>query len=163
MPKGSAVKAYRVPAWLRAMAVPAAAALGVIAILELVYPSIVRGASMRPTLEDGERILIERFTPTFGSLHRGDVVVLEPPGLENERFVKRIVGLPGDVVAVDDGQISVGGEVIARCGVDAGCQHTWVVPSDSVFVLGDNLARSFDSRYFGTVPLCQVIGRVVGR
>jgi signal peptidase I len=153
----------RLLSWVRAMAVPASAAVVAVAILEAVYPSVVRGASMRPTLEDGERILIERFTPTFGSILAGDVVVIEPPGLLGERFVKRVVGLPGDVVDVRDGTVWVGDEVVARCGVDAGCAHTWVVPADSIFVLGDNLARSFDSRYFGTVPLAQVIGRVVGR
>lgn len=131
--------------------------------LRCIQPSLVRGASMRPTLEDGERILVERITPSFGALALHDVVVLAPPGLDGERYVKRIVGLPGDVVEVEAGEIRVGGSTIAYCDADRARRERWLVPPGCCFVLGDAVGRSSDSRDFGPVELSRVIGRVVGR
>jgi signal peptidase I len=149
--------------WLRSLGL-VACALGVGTFFtQVLQPSIVRGASMRPTLEDGDRIFVECLSPHFGALRRGDVVVLVPPGADGERYVKRIVGMPGDVVAVSDGQIRVNGEVFARGVLTAPLSDRTVVPEDAYFVVGDNVNHSFDSRVFGTVPRARVIGRVVGR
>ncbi len=131
--------------------------------LDILQPSVVRGASMVPTLHDGERILVERMIPLFGSLLRDDVVVLAPPGNDGERYVKRIAALPGDVVRIESGRILVGEDAIVSLPTGEPEPRTIVVPEGSCFVLGDNFERSFDSRAFGTVPLSRVIGRVVGR
>jgi signal peptidase I len=144
----------------------AAAAAGLSGIMlfcfEVVQPSIVRGASMVPALHDGERIFVERLTGCFGSLLRGDVIVLEPPGSDGERYVKRIVALPGDVVRGESGLLFVNGE---RVLTDLGDNDIYqiVVPADHYFVVGDNYHHSFDSRRFGAVPQSRVIGRVIGK
>jgi len=131
--------------------------------LQVIQPSLVRGASMRPTLEDGDRILVERITPAFGSLVKNDIVVLAPPGLDHERYVKRIVALPGDVVELHAGEIRVDGRTIAYSESDGERRERWFVPPDCCFVLGDSTSRSSDSRDFGPVPFSRVIGKVCGR
>lgn len=117
---------------------------------------------MFPALHDGERILVECVTPRLGSLARGDVVVLEPPGGDGERYVKRIVALPGDIVREDSGTVFVNNHPVARAHT-APDPHRWIVPPDHYFVMGDNTDHSFDSRMFGSVPQSRIIGRVVGK
>jgi signal peptidase I len=117
---------------------------------------------MRPTLVDGERILVECLTPRLGSLSRGAVVVLEPPGGNGERYVKRIVGLPGDIVRIGCGTISVNGEPCLEGILTGDGERIEIVPEEAYFVVGDNADHSFDSRLFGAVPEARVVGRVVG-
>lgn len=131
-------------------------------MVEVVQPSIVRGASMVPALADGERIFVERVTPALGALARGDVIVLEPPGADGDRYVKRIVGLPGDVIRESLGTVFVNNEVIVEHTKDPN-SFTFVVPPGHYFVMGDNYDHSFDSRLFGAVEHSRVIGRVMGK
>ncbi|MFN0204951.1 MAG: signal peptidase I [Planctomycetota bacterium] len=141
----------------------AAAFTGVfVVMMEVVQPSIVRGASMVPALSDGERIFVERMTASLGSLSRGDVIVLEPPGADGDRYVKRIVGLPGDVIRESLGTLFVNNEIVAEHLNDPN-SFTFVVPPDHYFVMGDNYDHSFDSRGFGAVEHARVIGRVIGK
>lgn len=134
----------------------------VVGLLEMLQPSVVRGASMLPALHDGDRIVVERFTPLFGALSRGDIVVLHPPSNDDERYVKRIAALPGDVVRMEKGELWIGRDRVLVCEADRNLTHTWVIPEGHCFVLGDNTERSFDSRLFGPVPMARVIGRVLG-
>lgn len=131
-------------------------------LLDYLQPSIVRGASMLPALHDGDRILVECVTPKLGAIGRGDVVVLEPPGADGDRYVKRVMALPGDVVREEHGGVFVNGDPVAR-GITNPEPHRWVIPANCYFVMGDNTDHSFDSRMFGPVPQTRIIGRVVGK
>lgn len=153
-----------VPRTAGAKVIVAFAALGVLICIgfECVQPAVVRGASMHPTLHDGERIFIEPFTPWLGALSRGDIVVLAPPASNAERYVKRIIGLPGDVVREE----SCGLFVNDRCVAGARPEKRpsiCIVPEGHYFVLGDNTTHSFDSRMFGPVAASRLQGRVVGQ
>jgi signal peptidase I len=137
---------------------------GIVTPLYLIYDvAKVDGPSMLPTLSTGEYMLITR---GWASRRRGDVVVLNwsHDGV-TEEIVKRVVGLPGDTVAVEGDQVSVNGakESFAH-RIIAGpvrVRLTVVVPPDTVFVCGDNRAVSLDSRFIGPLPISGIHGRVV--
>lgn len=125
----------------------------------------VDGISMQPTLLSGELVLVTR---GYEQPLRGDVVVVEIAAEDGSTdvLVKRIVGLPGDEVEVEEGQATVNGEpeqgdhtvYVACCDLSVPRQR---VPEGKVFLLGDNRPVSEDSRLFGTVPLTDVRGKVV--
>lgn len=142
------------------------AGLMVLVHLFVVQISIVKGHSMEPSLQDGDRLVVDRVTCSLGEVHRGDVVVLRYPRNPAVDFVKRIVGLPGDRVALRSGQLWVNG-VMAQddftCIIDHDTTHDVEVPKDCYFVLGDNRPISCDSREFGLVPADLLKGRVRAR
>jgi signal peptidase I len=125
--------------------------------------SVVRGSSMTPGIQDGDRILVEPWSYLLGPIERGDVVVLRYPLDPEIDYIKRIIGLPGDRVTLSQGEVWVNGARLDEPYVEA------VDPSSSLatqvepgcyFVLGDNRPRSSDSREFGLVPERYVRGRV---
>ena len=126
--------------------------------------SVVKGNSMVPTIHDGDRLVVERVTPKLGEIHRFDVVILGNPRNPREDFVKRVVALPGETVAVRKGRLVVNGRILPeffeKVG-EIGDTPTWKVPEDSYFVLGDNRPISLDSREFGFVPKRLIRGKVV--
>ena len=75
--------------------------------LFLAFPEIVSGASMEPLLQDGERILVERVTIKTKGVDRGDVIVFHPPGNDAIDYVKRVVGMPGDIVKIEDCRVFI--------------------------------------------------------
>ena len=144
------------------------AVLGAVSMLALhacvVRVSVVRGSSMEPALHDGDRLIVDRFGAPTDALTRGDVVVLAYPLDPAVDFVKRIVALPGDRVAMQDGVLFVNGIPDAcDCFRDAENVPDHEVPDGCYFVLGDNRAVSCDSRTFGTVPAELIRGRVRAR
>jgi signal peptidase I len=125
--------------------------------------SVVRGSSMAPGIQDGDRILVEPWSYLIGPIERGDVVVLRYPLDPEIDYIKRIIGLPGDRVTLARGEVWVNGVRLAEPYVeaaDASSSLSVVVEEESYFVLGDNRPRSSDSREFGTVPGDYVRGRV---
>ncbi len=141
------------------------AAAVVIALLVqafLVKPFTIHQVSMRPTLEEGDRILINRLAYRFGEPSRGDVVVLHSPVNADEDLVKRIVALAGDTVAVSDGRLYLNGvaqqEPYLLEEYIQGDMPETVVPQGEVFVMGDNRNNSGDSRMFGPVGTDSLIG-----
>lgn len=130
--------------------------------LFVVQVSIVKGNSMEPCLHDGDRLVVDRVSYELGSVGRGDVVVLRYPRNPSVDFVKRIVGVPGDVVAMRGGQLFVNGDVADDYGCILDHQDLGgiVVPPAHFFVLGDNRPISCDSREFGLVPQELLKGRV---
>lgn len=126
------------------------------------HTPVVRGSSMQPGLEDGDRILVEPWTGLFGYA-RGDVAVLRYPLDPTVDYVKRVVGLPGDRIVLGGGRLWVNGELVDEPyveNIDATAYLSTTVEPDHYFVLGDNRPRSSDSREFGTVGVELMRGRV---
>lgn len=125
--------------------------------------SVVRGNSMSPGIHDGDRILIDHVSYLFGEVQRGDVVVLKYPLDPHVDYIKRVIGLPGDELVLDRGNVWVNGVLLEEPYVkdrDFGSRMSVHVKPAHYFVLGDNRVRSSDSRDFGLVPMDYVRGKV---
>jgi signal peptidase I len=137
-------------------------------------PYCIQQQSMEHTLEPDQCVLIDELTPRFGSYARGDIVVFNPPpGWTRQKdgapYIKRVIGIGGDTVAIRDGAVYVNGVQLAepylffQDGVpqptDAQGVDHWLVPVGQVLVMGDHRAVSADSRVYGTVPTTFIIGR----
>jgi len=129
----------------------------------------VDGPSMLPTLEHGQRLLVDRITYRFQPPQRGDVVVFRYPFNPREHFIKRIIGIPGDVVAIVAGTVYVNGVALHEPYVNGRMLPRSfgpvVVEEDTYFVLGDNRNNSEDSRdrRVGLVPRENLVGRAIWR
>jgi signal peptidase I len=125
--------------------------------------SVVRGSSMAPGIQDGDRILVEPWSLFFFRPERGDIVVLRYPLDPTIDYIKRVIGLPGDRVTLADGFVWVNGELLDEpyvTDIDRTTYLTTEVGPHRYFVLGDNRSRSSDSRDFGMVPEEYLRGRV---
>jgi len=125
--------------------------------------SVVRGSSMTPSIHDGDRILIDPLTFLLQGVQRGDIVVLKYPLDPSVDYIKRVVGLPGDEIVIEGGQVWVNGRRLDEPYVgdpDPFCSLRTHVRPAHYFVLGDNRLRSCDSREFGQVPQDYVRGKV---
>jgi signal peptidase I len=128
----------------------------------------VQGTSMEPQLVDGERIVVNKFIYRFRAIERGDVVVFWYPRDPSVSFVKRVVGLPDDVVEIQAGQLMVNGRAAREDYLPASFKDTDNLPPTVVrkgyyFVLGDHRRSSNDSRSWGEVPEKYIYGRAVFR
>ncbi len=120
----------------------------------------VDGSSMEPSLHSGEFVIVNRLAYKFGQPDYGDVVVFHFPGDPDQEYIKRIIGLSGDRVKVQEGVVYVNDQVMDEPYIAASprYQGDWTVPADHIFVLGDNRNNSSDSHNFGSVPMVNVIG-----
>jgi signal peptidase I len=128
----------------------------------------VQGTSMLPMLEDGERIIVNKFLYRFHPIERGDVVVFWYPRDPSVSFIKRVVGLPGDSVEVRAGTVFVNGQPLKEDYVDAKFRDDESYSPVDVrrgyyYVLGDHRNSSNDSRSWGEVPEKYIYGRAVFR
>ncbi len=142
--------------------------LAVIVILFLYQPVKVEGTSMMPTLDDQERIFINKFTYRFHfeNINRGDTVVFWFPGDPTKSYIKRVIGVPGDRLEVDSGTVIVNGRPLVEDYVpaefrDQNSMPAETVPADEFFVLGDHRSSSNDSRSWGMVPRGYIYGKAV--
>jgi signal peptidase I len=152
--------------WLRDLLI--SVVLAILIILFLYQPVKVEGTSMMPALADQERIFINKFVFRFGmgGVSRGDLVVFWFPQDPSKSYIKRVIGLPGDVVEVDEGIVLVNGRPIEESYVpeeyrDRLSAPSVRVPEDHYYVLGDHRSSSNDSRAWGTVPRKYIYGRAV--
>jgi len=134
-------------------------------------PYQILQVSMEHTLEPGQYVLVDKITPVFSDYKRGDVIVFEPPKGYSEDgqdipFIKRVIGVPGDLVEIHDDAVYVNGVKLEEPYVYDGQptvplsgQASWRIPSGELFVLGDHREASQDSRVFGPIPRSTVIGR----
>lgn len=123
----------------------------------------VDGFSMRPTLDDGEYVLVYKLAYRLSEPQRGDIVVFRFPLDPTQDLIKRVIGLPGDVVQVENGVVKVNDREITEPYIAAAPEYqgTWVVPPGQMFVLGDNRNDSSDSHAWGMLPANNVIGKAL--
>jgi signal peptidase I len=160
-----------------------------------VKPYRIPSGSMEPTLAIGQRVIVDRLTHRLGSTpHVGDIVVFNPPAgaddeqcgaagqgegtsspcarpvakKSNETFIKRVVAVGGDTIAIRNGHVIRNGKLAsepfaALCGGGGDCNFPQpiTVPKGYVFMMGDNRGESDDSRFWGPVPISWVIGRAL--
>ena len=158
-----------------------AAALGLWYVTNgwIVKPYRIPSASMEPTLQIGDRVLVSRFIYRLHDPRRGDVIVFHPPGHDDTAvkgadteasvyYIKRIIGLPGETVMGRDGHVSICTAPYVGCHVLEEPYLTQAatssdfgpvrIPNDQYFMMGDNRAISDDSRDWGTLPRSYIIG-----
>jgi signal peptidase I len=123
----------------------------------------VENISMLPTLRPGEFILVNKLTYRFNESERGDIVIFHFPQNPREDYIKRVIGLPGDVVEIAENQVYVNGFKLHEPYLTSPMIYdgTWTVPEDALFVLGDNRNQSSDSHSWGYVPLENVVGKAI--
>lgn len=123
----------------------------------------VDGFSMVPTFEGGEFVIVSKLSYKLGEPERGDILVFHQPRDPDEDYIKRVIGLPGETVRVNDGQVLIDGQVLEEAYINAAPTYTgsWVVPEEMIFVLGDNRNNSSDSHSWGALSMNNVIGKAV--
>jgi signal peptidase I len=140
----------------------------------------VDGISMRPTLDGGEFVLVSRLANLFGGYHHSDIIVFRPPmypeagffrsllGLPNisdeyEDYIKRVIGLPGETVKIENGKVTINGVPLVEPYIAAPPDYSgeWTVPAGELFVLGDNRNNSADSHAWGFLPIKNVLGKAL--
>jgi len=145
----------------------------------LFQPFIVSGASMAPNFSTGDYLIVDEISYRLATPQRGDVIVFNAgfiPNYAGQRFIKRVIGLPGETVDIADGQVKIikDGKItvldekylpakLATYGYDGSSISTLpeevTLKANQYFVLGDNREGSYDSRYWGVVPRSDIIGK----
>ena len=126
----------------------------------------VLGNSMYPTLHERDRLFANKIPLYFSGPKRGEIVVLRAPDTNDKDYIKRVIGIEGDTVAIIDGRVYLNGDPLEENYIDVESytdiygDNYWEVPSNHVFVLGDNRdeGASKDSRFFGPVPVDTIKG-----
>ncbi|HOM67303.1 MAG TPA: signal peptidase I [Brevefilum fermentans] len=123
----------------------------------------VENVSMKPTLQEGEFLLVNRVAYTFGQPSIGDIIVFHAPGASDMDYIKRVIGLPGDQVRITDGIVYVNNQPLYEPYIAESPRYTgtWDVPQNEYFVLGDNRNNSSDSHMWGFVPHEDIVGRAL--
>jgi signal peptidase I len=152
--------------WIRDLLV--SVFLAILVILFLYQPVKVEGTSMMPALVDQERIFINKFVYRFGmgDIERGDMVVFWFPMDPTKSYIKRVIGVPGDTVEVDNGTVIVNNQRLEESYVlneyrDRQSMAPFKVQTDEYFVMGDHRSSSNDSRSWGPVPRKYIYGKAV--
>jgi len=123
----------------------------------------VENISMKPTLQPGYLLVVNKLAYTLGEPKHGDIVVFDYNGAGQEDYIKRIIGLPGDQVVVENGIVSVNGHSLTEPYIAEMPRYSgsWSVPENSYFVLGDNRNNSSDSHQWGYVSEEDLVGKAV--
>jgi len=133
-------------------------------------PFLVRGASMEPSFHNWDYLIVDEISYRFRSPERGEVVVFKFPNDISQRYIKRIIGLPGETIKVQDGQVTISREkekvsldLKSYFSLDTPGSVQTTLGENEYFVMGDNRHYSSDSRSWGTLPGDLIIGRVFFR
>jgi len=140
--------------------------LPVILLFYFFKPMVISGSSMYPTFHNNDHIVVDKFNGYISTLKRGDVIVFFSPIDENRLLVKRIIGLPGDVIAIRNGSVLLNGKLLREPYTNHRSESyetipAFLIPDDSVFVLGDNRLVSADSREWGAVDKSRIYGKYI--
>ena len=147
---------------------------GIAVFLALIFSLIVAGCSMKPVrvegiamlpeFHDGDKVLIEK---NVRDVKRGEVLMFLYPKDTSKWYFKRVIGLPGEIVQIEEGKVFINGQILDEPYVDPNNNQTAesfpakTVPENSFYVLGDNRDNSSDSRYWGTVSKDLIMGKYV--
>jgi signal peptidase I len=153
--------------WLRDLII--SLAISAFIIIFVYQPVKVEGTSMMPSLDDQERIFVNKFVYRLEPIERGDIVVFRYPRDPTKSYIKRVIGLAGDHVRIVNGQVYVNGKALDEDYVPTEYAdlrsyqegREVVVPADCYFVLGDHRTMSNDSRDFGPVNQSYIYGKAV--
>jgi signal peptidase I len=177
--EGSSKKSH----WLRETAVVVIIALAAALLLRtfVVQTFFIPSGSMEPTLQIGDRILVNKLSYHLHGVDRGNIVVFRRPADENcggapvADLVKRVIGLPGETLSLKKGYVYVNGKRLDESWLPSSVQgmtfpgpagptynlaKPYVVPANHYFVMGDNRSDSCDSRYWGPIPRSLIVGKV---
>ena len=169
--------------WLRETLVVVVVALAAAFLLRtfVVQTFYIPSGSMEPTLQIGDRILVDKLSYHLHGVDRGNIVVFKRPEAEDcggppvADLVKRIIGLPGETISLRKGHVLIDGKVLHESWLPSSVQGTtfpgpsgptynlakpYVIPSNHYFVMGDNRADSCDSRYWGPIARALIVGKV---
>ena len=139
--------------------------------LYIAQPFIVDGASMDPTFETGDYLIVDELTYRFKAPERGSVLIFKYPRDPRKSFVKRVIGLPGETISISEGQVTII-NIEHPEGLTLNEPYVKLIKEDSVdyilgqgeyFVMGDNRLSSADSRVWGPVPEANIVGRPIIR
>lgn len=137
----------------------------------LFQPFFVRGQSMDPSFENGDYLIVDEITYKFRGPERGEVIVFKYPEDPSSRFIKRVIALPGEIIEIKNGDVTVYNEVGTHLlnedylpsDLNTSGDLRVALRKDEYFVMGDNRPYSYDSRRFGLLSKEYIIGRVVIR
>ncbi|BAL80737.1 signal peptidase I [Caldisericum exile] len=129
----------------------------------VIQPFRVQMTSMVATLEPNDLVLVEKITYRFSKPHRGDVVVFIPPNNPKDKYIKRVIGLPGETIYIKNDTVYIDGKPLKEPYLNSPMadMEPVKVPDGSVFVMGDNRSVSLDSRVFGPIKISSIIGRAI--
>jgi len=140
--------------------------------LFIFQPFFVKGQSMEPNFENGDYLIVDELSYRFNEPQRGEVIVFKYPNDISQRYIKRIIGLPGETIEIKEGKIEVfnkeGEKVLKETNylsqdiLTVGDTNI-TLKGDEYFVLGDNRLASADSRRWGPLPKKDIIGKVIFR
>ncbi|MFW6126170.1 MAG: signal peptidase I [Chloroflexota bacterium] len=122
----------------------------------------VDGSSMEPSFHDGQRVLVVKAAYWFGEPQRGDVVIFPSNSNPNENLIKRVIGLPGETIEIEDNHVYIDGDPLQEpyiADLPDSTYHSTEIPQGQYFVMGDNRNHSNDSRSWGPVPGGQIAGK----
>jgi len=143
--------------------------LGLIFRAFIIQPFIVDGISMEPNLHDKEVLLVDKLSYDFRDPTRGEVVIFKSPPSPQIDYIKRIIGIPGDTVVIEKGQVSISGVPLKEPYIQSGglpLQGDGSIARQTLkpgeyFVMGDNREHSSDSREWGVLPKINIVGRAL--
>ena len=165
--------------------------IGIVVVVAVVIAILLRtfvvatysipSGSMEPTLQVGDRIVVDKLSYHLHGIDRGNIIVFSTPAKENcagppvSALVKRVIGLPGELISLSGGRVYIGSKVLSepwlppsmRSATDPGPSaapysrhHPYRIPPGDVYVMGDNRTFSCDSRYWGPVHETTIVGKV---
>jgi len=160
VPTGEKVKAF-----LKEMLETILIALVLILVIEGLSDRVkIEGFSMLPSFHQNDRVIVSKLAYRSNEIERGDIVVFDYPNNPEEEYIKRVIGIPGDIISISDGAVILNGDVLKESYIDdfiLGEMDEVVVPIGTIFVLGDNRNHSSDSRYWGALPTEYIIGKAI--
>ncbi len=155
--------------WLAETAITVLLAFIIANIIRLfiVQPFLIPSGSMEPTIMPGDRVFANRFIYRFHPPERGDIIVFKAWQPDQPDLIKRVVALPGETISMlPDGRFAVDGRALSEPYLTPEARHTrpggilpYRMPSENVWVMGDNRNNSGDSRFNGPVPYSRVLGK----